>query len=287
MADLEERASDDAPLNMVNSSVIHERVKIILNDIGCKPRMNIVETLEEEISMDLLEETRLTIFRMAILRYEAQLTENGVTSKPNLSLKLRRSKSINNRYAYDIVELALYVCEYIGTFPRDIISSKSIYIELDANESNLEDTGTGTTSSNATGNAKKCDGNGNDVKNLVTVDDYKSAIEELKSKCLNQEDSIAKLWEYVLNLEKIIRENVTDKSNVAVDNSELKPCNESRERGTHGESQTHATQTGDNRMIRSGSIPPASLATNSTDHSFRLSQGTFTTNQHANTIGVG
>lgn len=106
----------------------------ILCKIESEPKCDVVNELLEEIGEELLLESREWIFKSAVSRYvkiyEAQCQDPMVTGVPVLILKKRSGDSKDIKNCNDIVDLAIYASEMGDTFPRDVLSSPSKFIEL-------------------------------------------------------------------------------------------------------------------------------------------------------------
>ena len=86
---------------------LHPRVSNIVQDITCKPKVDIAEMLEIEISMDLIKESRDIVFSAAVDRYNEQLIQHSIQGKANIQLILRRGDTMPISCAMDIVELLI------------------------------------------------------------------------------------------------------------------------------------------------------------------------------------
>ena len=71
---------------------LHERVRFIIKDITCKSKLEIAEQLENELSTNLLEETRNYMFEIAKDKYVAHLREHNITGVPSLTMINRIGK---------------------------------------------------------------------------------------------------------------------------------------------------------------------------------------------------
>ena len=148
----------------------------------------------------LLQETRDNTFQVAVAIYEEQSEGMGRVGKANVEPKNRRDENCDEKHACDIVELVFFVSGLNKYFPRDVLSFRSSYVDLG-------------------------------VK--VAVCEQLQAVQEAKSKhdknesnemnpnrqfvpesCKNCEKSVKRLWEYVMNIEKIYGEGLNDIENV-------------------------------------------------------------------------
>ena len=214
-----EDVSDDSLEKYIGSAGLHGSIAHILLDITCKSKSDIVEELDVNIELCLLRKSRETVFILANERYEGQLRDNGVTDKPDLQLKSRReSDSTGSKYATDIVELVLYASGHVACFPRDTISKNSVYVPLRPKSS--VETGTGNTG---------LPSEPNDPENCVKrLKECEPTIVDLTETCKKQAKSLQLLWEYVLNVEKIVQVNATARGVQLSGVKELTPASSNR-----------------------------------------------------------
>ena len=225
--------SDDNLLEIFISRNVNPTVTHILKDIGCKNKQTIVETLDGDIDEDLLKETRRTVFRWAKLRYEAQLADIGIETMPSLDLIDRKNtcnKSRKNAYANDILDIVYYACEYHEKFPRDVIPTKSEYIDINEYKSKMSDTETSTTGAIINGDLSD--------REKIYVDriiECEKTIKELTRKCKNNELELGKLWKYIIG--NVQKGKFTIEQTPAVSELTLMPNSGGREKQPVGADQ--------------------------------------------------
>ena len=157
--------------------------------VWCNPKADIVKELVSDVEPQMIQECRDNLFGVACDCYNKQLRDNVLgDAQAKLELKQRRGDTSQSRSDEDIVELILYICKIKPYFPRDVISSKSVTIDIE--------------SQSADSNASKRKSRINTENNSeVTVD-------ELDKKCGQYERSIKRLWQYILNIEKLHGEEI-------------------------------------------------------------------------------
>ena len=107
-------------------------VSHILQKVGCRSKCDVVEELMSDVESDLMRESRDVLFTAAVGLYDEQLEANGISGgKAKVELKNRRGDNANEKVAYDMVNLVIYVCGLEKFFPRDVLSSKSTYIDIE------------------------------------------------------------------------------------------------------------------------------------------------------------
>ena len=180
-----ERSSDDALLQNPILQDLHGSISQILRGIGCQSKADIIEQLVTDIDTDLITECREFCFRAAVAQYDEQLEDHGLSGKAKIELKLRRGESYMEKCAGDIIEMTLYVCGISQNFPKSIISCKSTYIEI-----------AGKTPANADDKSHE--------KGLGSV------VQVLNEKIDQQEVTISKLKDYVLNVETVLNDLIVD-----------------------------------------------------------------------------
>lgn len=197
MADGDVRRNDALMSNPimqdVNGSIAH-----ILCQIGCKPKEDIIKNLWEDIDITLIQECREFVFGVAVGMYDEQLEDHGITSgKAKLELKNRRGESAHERCASDIVEIVVYICGLVSGFPRNVLGSRSTYIDVEGHDhaANMH-----MNSGNITvpGVANECH----------DKSEYGQLIQTLMDKCDKYASDLLKLREYVLNVEKIFGDEI-------------------------------------------------------------------------------
>ena len=136
MVDAETERSD-APLSNPLFQYIHGSIAHILGGIGSTSKSDITAKLTREIDGDDLLECRDFVFKVAVGMYDEQMEAVGLTSVwARMELKQRRGDTANEKRASDIVDMAFYVCGLTKHFPRDVLSSRNIYVDLDTNTNN-------------------------------------------------------------------------------------------------------------------------------------------------------
>ena len=159
----------------------------ILKKLKNTSRSDVITELHSKIEASSLSDIRTSLFDIAVGIYDEQLETAGLSGKASISLVDRRGDRRSEALSKDIISLICYNARLKIEFPRDVTSSKSVYVTL-------QDT------SNASEPAKtqlptKPDG---------TAYSDKQLIELLHSRSNEYASSIKKLWEYIYNLEKII-----------------------------------------------------------------------------------
>ena len=199
MADSEGGDTDELRKKEVFSH-LDDTVTHILWNIGCKPKQEIAEQLEVDISVELLKETRDTSFGLALDKYCYQLKTHNIDGKPDIELKLRRGgdSSVAYLYATDIIELVLYICGLVQHFPRDVISGakKGQYIDIC-----MED-GTKAKYTKGKNEDQISSQQIRDCKCKEKVKTCEETLSNLFIKYENCEKSLRTLREHVLSLEK-------------------------------------------------------------------------------------
>lgn len=185
--------SSDPLLNFPIFQEINASIAQILNGICSRPKADVVDTLITEIDGDALLECRDILFSASVNEYQGQLEAKGITGKLKLELKQRRSDSSNGKTAQDIVDMVTFVCGLVKHFPRDILSARSTYIEIDAGPTNGSDILKRHTSSD-------CAKNKDRDETICMILDKVEKIER----------SLQKLWDYTMNIEKMHGDEITE-----------------------------------------------------------------------------
>ena len=134
MAELDGHVEDPLLNNFILQD-IEGTIAHILGGLSCKPKSDIVERLVQEIELDVLVECREFLFKAATGLYDEQLETSGIKGgKARLELKQRRGDTVHQKCAEDTVELACYICGLTKFFPRSVVSSRSVYIDLEVKD---------------------------------------------------------------------------------------------------------------------------------------------------------
>ena len=134
--------------------------------------------------------------RDSVALYDEQLGGHVESGKAKLELKNRRGENSQEKLACDIVDLVTYTCGLETYFSANVLSSRSTYIEVEAekiralNPSFVEKT-----------------------PNKINLDGVESTIKILLDHCERQEQELKALRIYVLNVEKICVDEVTEIKN--------------------------------------------------------------------------
>ena len=189
----DEGREKDALLSNPILQDIHGSISHILRDIGCKAKADIVSQLVNDIDDALIRDCRDQCFGTAVTIYDEQLENHGVAGKANIELKNRRGENATEKCAADIVDMIVYICGLSQWFPREIISARSTYIDIEVTESsNIEE-------------SKQPD-----VDTYSDIISMGQLVKSLLDKCDNYERSIKRLWEYVMNIEKVNNDEVNE-----------------------------------------------------------------------------
>ena len=131
MADGDDREIDallqNPILHDINGTVSH-----FLSQLSNTSKETVIGNLVTDVELDAILECRELLFKNASGVYDECLEEKGHQSgRARLELKLRRGETAAEKSARDIVELFLYVCGFVDSFPRDVLTSHSTYIDID------------------------------------------------------------------------------------------------------------------------------------------------------------
>ena len=167
----------------------------ILLGISSTPKAEVVDRLITDVDTTALQECRDVVFGAAVGVYDEQLEaieiNTDICGKARLELKSRRGDTANRKYADDIVDLTMYVCGLTSYFPRDTLSSKSNYVDIECQTRKLKE-GSVPVNNGADGNT-----HGEVVKLLLSKSD-------------THEKSINQLWDYVKNVEKVYGDEILE-----------------------------------------------------------------------------
>ena len=131
MADGDDREIDallqNPILQDINGTVSH-----FLSQLSNTSKETVIGNLVTDVELDAIVECRELLSKNVCVVYDEFLEEKGHPSgRARLELKLRRGETAAEKSACDIVELFLYVCGFVGSFPRDVLSSCSTYIDIE------------------------------------------------------------------------------------------------------------------------------------------------------------
>ena len=188
---------------------------VILQKLKNQPQNDVVIELYSKLATDLLAKTRQALFEDAVRLYDEQLANVGLSGKASISLVDRRGDKRPENLSKDIAKLVSYNSRAKFEFPRDIVSSKSVYIEI------TQPGGPLTSNSTPLERPETPDGKKFDDTQMIDFL-YKQVCNNFKSLNVNQ----AKLWEFVYNLEKIQKESTDEaspKTDSSTDNSDASP----------------------------------------------------------------
>ena len=166
---------------------IDPRISHILNGLDITASSDLIEQLSTDIDRKELEQCRNILFENAKLRFTSEYqTSHAGKPDPKLEISGRNGDLINHKYARDIIELCKYVFEKVDFFPPNVLSSscKKTYLELV---------------------------NSKDVPVFIQESDSSETSVDPKDQMitilLEKNDKLArgidKLWEYLLNVEKV------------------------------------------------------------------------------------
>ena len=164
----------------------------ILQKLKNHPQNDVVVELYSKLSVEILASTRQALFEYAVSIYDEQLAQVGLPGKASISLVDRRGEKRPENLSKDIVKLVTYNSRVKFEFPRDIISSKSVYIEIAQPGGPLASNNT-PLDRPETPDGKKYD----DTQMIDFL--YKHFCKNFKDLNVGQ----TRLWEFVYNLEKI------------------------------------------------------------------------------------
>ena len=171
-------------------------VSSILQKLKNCPQDSIVAELHTQISAEELVKARLSLFDEAVSLYDEQLSNNGLAGKASIALVDRRGDKRLENLSKDIVKLVNYNARVKPEFPREVMSSKSVYVEIDSSSGGP----LGNSAPTSVDRPKTSDGKVYDDQQMIGF------LHGLAGKTnLN----ITRLWEYVYNLEKIIQTSQT------------------------------------------------------------------------------
>ena len=115
--------------------------------------------------------------------------------KAKLELKQRRGDISNEKIAADIIGMVLYVCGCVQQFPRDILSARSTYVDIEIPKHQGKPCPAPITGGN------------------VTPETMYGMVKVLEDRCDKYEMAISKLWEYLMNVEKVYGEEISTVKN--------------------------------------------------------------------------
>ena len=168
----------------IDGSISH-----ILGELSNRPKSEVAERLVHEIDLEDIGECREFLFKTATGLYDEQIEAAGIAdTRARLELKQRRGDSVREKCAEDIVEMACYICGITKYFPRNVLSSRSIYVDIEVKESIEKST---------CDNVK--DNNHDFTADVALNTEYK----RIHDRCENMESSIKRLWEYIYNIERV------------------------------------------------------------------------------------
>lgn len=187
---------------------IHGSIAHILRGIGCTSKPDIVAQLVEDVDGDIIRECRDHCFGAAVTIYDEQLESHGVAGKANIELKNRRGDNSIDKCAADIIDMIVYICGLTKCFPREIISARSVYVDIESIEPNIqveEETAS---------------------ENIINEnDDISKIVKSLCDKCEGYEKAIKRLWEYLMNVEKIHGDELSTMKNTVHRLTDVKGLN--------------------------------------------------------------
>ena len=166
----------------------------ILKKLKNTSRTDVVTELYSKLDPTALCDIRTSLFDTAVGIYDEQLENAGQLGKASLTLVDRRGEHRSEKLSKDIISLICYNMRMKDEFPRDVTSSKSVYVTL-ADTSDTAQAAKVQIPTKENGEAYSND----------------QMIELLHTRTNEYETSIRKLWEYIYNLEKIIKIQAEDK----------------------------------------------------------------------------
>ena len=185
MAGVQSEAADPLQSNPIFQD-INGSIAQILRQITCKSKADIIDELVRHIDGVELQECRDYTFKAAVGVYDEQLEAVGITGgRARLELKQRRGDSLDEKCATDIVDLIVYVCGLSKHFPRDVLSSRSTYIDI-APAVQTE--------------------NGDSVTSQVVSD---NVVANLMKRCDEYDRRLKNAWEYIMNIEKVTTDEIS------------------------------------------------------------------------------
>ena len=155
-----------------------DQVKQILKKVFSTSKVEVVAELIEYIDEDELSTCRDILFARAKEVFYSECKKHQIaTDTLNLEVIAHKKDRFEEKLASDIVELLLYIVGDTDVFPKSVLNSKSLATYID-------------TQTNINKTSRTSDSNDN----------------ILRLRCDNQDRAIARIWEYVANMEKVHRE---------------------------------------------------------------------------------
>ena len=159
----------------------------MLRKICSQSKADIVDQLVKGIDGGDLQECREYVFKVAVGIHDEQLEAKGLPGgRARLELKQRRGETVNEKCASDMVELVLYVCGLTKYFPRDILSSRSTYVDIEPRE--------------------KVD----NVSDKVTEISSDNALATLVQRCDEYDRRLRNAEEYIMNVERVLTDEIKE-----------------------------------------------------------------------------
>ena len=194
--DIEQSAFDVQSFDIVLQDLEGETSNI-LKKLKNTSRSDVTTELYSKIDTKVLCETRLSLFETAVGLYDEQLALAGQLGKASLVLVDRRGDRRAENLSKDIISLVCYNARLKSEFPRDITSSKSVYVTL------AESSGAQSNQSSKTPLPTHADGQVYTSEQMI----------ELLLKRVNElEATNKKQWEYIYNVEKVMNIQTEDKA---------------------------------------------------------------------------
>ena len=119
----------DSFINNPMFTALDARMSQILRKCGSTPKNDIIEELLLDFDTKELEECKDIVFGFAMSKVNNEYTANGGTIPEGVKIELRKRR-VQANHALDMVDLVLYVGGIVTAFPKDVLSSKSTYVEI-------------------------------------------------------------------------------------------------------------------------------------------------------------
>ena len=187
--DREDGAPDGAPGITLVMQDLHGAIQQILHEYDVKSRGEVVESIVNEIDVDVIVQARDYLFELATAKFVERLDNNNMAV--DMQLKIRRGANAVTSYAKDVFELYVYIQDTNGVFPKDILRNGNMLLDITENNANTIDEATVSTNEQAVDK--------NNCRVLLIEDDIvKENIILLHNLCREQGEQIVDLTKQIL-----------------------------------------------------------------------------------------
>ena len=114
-------------MDTIDQTILHH-----LDKLDSTAKGDVLDSLMTDFEKDTLTECREVIFVYARGRYCETLKGTGVVDKPKLLLKRRNGEKACELLAKDIIELFVYATEMGDIFPKEVVSSTCLFVEIES-----------------------------------------------------------------------------------------------------------------------------------------------------------